>query len=65
MSHLLETYSLQTGAKISKPFIIKNFYPVPEKYITIHNSSGMGAKNYDYFQDVIDEITECRRFAVE
>ena len=56
MSHLLETYSLQTGAKISKPFIIKNFFPVPERYITIHNSSGMGAKNYDYFQDVIDEI---------
>lgn len=56
MSHLIETYSLQTGAKISKPFIIKNFFPVPKKYITIHNSSGMGAKNYDYFQDVIDEI---------
>ena len=56
MSHLIETYSLQTGAKISKPFIIKNFFPVPEKYITIHNSSGMGAKNYGYFQDVVDEI---------
>jgi hypothetical protein len=56
MSHLLETYSLQTGAKASKPFIIKNFFPVPKKYITIHNSSGMGAKNYDHFQDVIDEI---------
>jgi hypothetical protein len=56
MSHLLETYSLQTGAKVSKPFIIKNFFPVPKKYITIHNSSGMGAKNYDHFQDVIDEI---------
>lgn len=58
MSHLLETYSLQTGAKISKPFIVKNFYPVPERYITIHNSSGMGGKNYDYFQDVVDEIFE-------
>jgi len=58
MSHLLETYSLQTGAKISKPFIIKNFYPTPEKYITIHNSSGMSAKNYDYFQNVIDEVFE-------
>jgi hypothetical protein len=56
MSHLLESYSLQTGAKISKPFIVKNFYPTPEKYITIHNSSGMGAKNYDYFQEVIDHL---------
>jgi len=58
MSHLLESYSLQTGAKISKPFIIKHFYPTPERYITIHNSSGMGSKNYDYFQEVVDEISE-------
>lgn len=63
MSHLLESYSLQTGAKISKPFIIKNFYPVPSKYITIHNSSGMSGKNYDYFQDVIDEIFEALKAA--
>jgi hypothetical protein len=56
MSHLLETYSLQTGAKVSSPFIVKNFYPIPKKYITIHNSSGMGSKNYDYFQDLVDEI---------
>jgi hypothetical protein len=56
MSHLLEAYSLQTGSKIGKPFIVKNFFPTPERYITIHNSSGMGAKNYDYFQEVIEEI---------
>lgn len=56
MSHLIESYSLQTGAKISKPFIIKNFYPTPDKYITIHNSSGMDGKNYDYFQEIIDHI---------
>jgi hypothetical protein len=56
MSHLIESYSLQTGARIGKPSIIKNFFPTPEKYITIHNSSGMGAKNYDYFQEVVDEI---------
>lgn len=56
MSHLIESYSLQTGAKISKPFIIKNFYPTPDKYITIHNSSGMSGKNYDYFQEVIDQV---------
>lgn len=56
MSHLIESYSLQTGAKISKPFIVKNFYPTPDKYITIHNSSGMDGKNYDYFQEVIDHI---------
>lgn len=58
MSHLLESYSLQTGAKISKPFIVTNFFPTPEKYITIHNSSGMGGKSYDYYQDVVDEIIQ-------
>jgi hypothetical protein len=53
--HLLEKYALSTGSKISKPFIIKKYFPLPfEKYITIQNSSGMDGKCYDYFQDVID-----------
>lgn len=52
--HLLDTYALKTGSKISKPFIIKKFFPLPiEKYITIQNSSGMPAKCYDYFQEII------------
>ncbi|MEY4342988.1 MAG: hypothetical protein RL736_784 [Pseudomonadota bacterium] len=53
--HLLEKYALNTGSKITKPFIIKKYFPVPyEKYITVQNSSGMSGKCYDYFQDVID-----------
>jgi len=57
--HLLETYALATGSKIKKPFIVKNFFPLPfEKYITIQNSSGMDGKSYDYFQDVIDALFE-------
>jgi hypothetical protein len=52
--HLLDTYALRTGSKIKKPFIIKKFFPLPvDKYITIQNSSGMPAKCYDYFQEVI------------
>jgi len=52
--HLLDTYALRTGSKVSKPFIVKKFFPLPiEKYITIQNSSGMPAKCYDYFQEVI------------
>lgn len=55
--HLLETYALSTASKIKKPFIHKSFFPLPfEKYITIQNSSGMQAKCYDYFQDVINFI---------
>lgn len=57
--HLLETYALSTGSKIKKPYIVKNFFPLPfEKYITIQNSSGMNAKSYDYFQDVVDLLFE-------
>lgn len=57
--HLLETYALQTGSKIKKPFIIKKYFPLPtDKYITIQNSSGMQGKCYDYFQDVIDFLYE-------
>lgn len=58
MAHLIESYSLQTGLKIDKPYININFYPLPfDKYITIHNSSGMESKNYSYWQDVIDIIS--------
>lgn len=55
--HLLETYALSTGSKISKPFINKKYFPLPvNKYITIQNSSGMNGKCYDYYQEVIDFI---------
>lgn len=56
--HLLETYSLSTGSKIGKPFILKKFFPVKfDKYITIQNSSGMPSKCYDYYQEVINFLT--------
>ena len=53
--HLLEIYALTTGSKIKKPFIIKKYFPLPfDKYITIQNSSGMPAKCYSYFQEVVN-----------
>ena len=52
--HLIEQYALGCGVKIDKPQIEESFYPVPvEKYITLHASSGMAAKNYDYYSDVM------------
>ena len=55
--HLWETYALKTSSKIDKPFIIEHFYPLDtDKYITISNSSGMEAKNYPHYQDVVDFI---------
>lgn len=61
--HILETYSLLSSAKIDKPFIVEQFYPLPDKYITIHGASGMPAKNWDYFQDLLDEIHEPLKLA--
>lgn len=55
--HLLEQYALSCGVKIDKPFIETSFFPLPfEKYIILHASSGMGSKNYDYWQDVVNEF---------
>jgi len=54
---LLEQYALAMGLKINKPFIYTAFYPLPfQKYITIHPSSGMEAKNYSFWEDVLDLI---------
>ena len=55
--HLIEQYALSCGVKIDKPHIETSFFPVPsEKYITVHASSGMESKNYDYYDDVIEMI---------
>ena len=52
--HLLEQYALSCGIKIDKPFIECNYFPLPfTKYIVVHPSSGMEAKNYDYYNDVL------------
>jgi hypothetical protein len=60
--HLLEKYSLKCGInpeKLGEPYIYTSYYPIDfEKYIVIHASSGMNAKNYSYYQDVIDFIFE-------
>ena len=52
--HLIERYSLSCGVKIGEPYIYDKFFPLTsDKYITIHTSSRQ-AKNYDYWQEVID-----------
>jgi hypothetical protein len=53
MPSLLKTYSLNTGFKIRKLKPMEAYFPVPEKYVTIQTSSGMGSKNYDLWIDVI------------
>lgn len=55
--HLIEQYALACGVKIDRPHIERCFYPIAcEKYITLHASSGMQSKNYDYYNDVVEMI---------
>jgi hypothetical protein len=57
MAKLIEAYSRNTGLEIKKPFLLEKFYPLEfDKYITIQSGSGMGAKNYSYWQEVILQI---------
>ena len=54
--HLIESYASSCGLKINKPFIYTNFFPLnTDKYISFQPFS-KPAKNYDYWQDVINLI---------
>lgn len=54
--HLLNWYSQSTALKVDKPFIQEDFIPLSfDKYITFQPFS-KPAKNYDYWQQVIDII---------
>jgi hypothetical protein len=54
--HLVENFALAAGVKIGKPTIEPLYFPIGGEYITIHNSSGMESKNYDYYKDVVSII---------
>jgi len=55
--NLIQRYALSTGLKIEKPFIYEKYFPLPfDRYITFHPFS-KPAKNYDYWQDVLDDIS--------
>lgn len=59
MPHLIETYALNCGLKIDKPFMLEKFFPVDvENFITIHPNSKYTSKCYDYWQEVVDLIRE-------
>lgn len=52
--HLLERYATSCGVKIDKPYIYECYFPTSsKKYITFQPFS-KPAKNYDYWQEVID-----------
>jgi hypothetical protein len=55
--HILEQYAVNCGVKIGKPYIFKEYVPIPfDKYIVLHAGSGMESKNYDYYDDIVSFI---------
>ncbi len=56
--HLLSRYSLSMGAKIDEPYVNTSFFPLPfNKYIVLSPfSSNMPAKNYRFWNFVLDNI---------
>lgn len=60
MSHLIEEYAKNLGCKISKPYLVDHFYPIPfDKYITFHtNDEKVQSKHYDYWPTVFSLIGE-------
>ena len=55
--HLIETYALNCGLKIDKPFIYEKYCPIPfDKYISFQPCSKYSSKSYDLWQEVIDQI---------
>lgn len=51
---LAELYSLSTGLKLGDQELVERFYPLPfERYVTLQGGSGMLAKNYPFYTDVV------------
>lgn len=52
--HLGNCYGRALGVRMGKPVLQSHFYPLPfDKYITIHTSNKVPAKNYSYWCDVV------------
>ena len=54
---LVESYSLNTSARIEKPFMLSHFYPLScDKYIVLQPQGGMEAKSYSLWDEVVELI---------
>ena len=58
--HLVEQYSLVTGAKINKPFLETSYYPIPfDKYIVVENGGEeIKSRIYSMCTDIIADIKD-------
>jgi len=51
---LVERYATACCATIGRQWALESFYPLPiTRYITLHASSGMAAKNYPHYDEVV------------
>lgn len=57
MSHLIEEYAKNLGAKISVPIVRDHFFPLLiDKYITLSNDDNVESKHYPYYDIVLNLI---------
>jgi hypothetical protein len=54
--HLIESYALNSGAKIDKPYIYDKFFPLSfeNDFIVIQPSSELKSKRYKYWNEVLN-----------
>ena len=56
--HVLESFALNTGLKIDKPYIYEKFIPLSinedEKYIIVHPYTDSKSKNYKYWTETLN-----------
>jgi len=54
--HLIESYALNSGAKIDKPYIYDKFFPLSfeDNFIVLQPSSELKSKRYKYWNEVLD-----------
>ena len=52
--HILDCYSLATGQKISKPYIMEKFFPLNmDRFITLYPYGQFDSRIYDYWPEVV------------
>jgi hypothetical protein len=56
--HILESFALNTGLKIEKPYIYEKYVPLPFSgdYITFQPFGKYSSRNYDYWGEVTDVL---------
>jgi len=55
--HLIETYALNCGLKIDKPYVYEKYCPIPfDEYISFQPCSKYTSKSYDFWQEVVNQL---------